>query len=99
PPTRPLSRLRLRPQRHVRLRLLRVRLETPVVANIGSGRVTNPRAILQVSVRCIKWLAIGLVITVAVSWGLAAWIPQRGWARSFALVPVNNKANPAPGLA
>lgn len=39
----------------------------------------TPRAILRVCSRIVAWLAVGLVITVAVSWGLAAWMPQRNW--------------------
>ena len=34
---------------------------------------------IRALVRCTAWLAIGLVITVAVSWGLAAWMPQKNW--------------------
>ena len=39
----------------------------------------KPRAIRRVCSRLVGWLAAGLVITVAVSWGLAAWMPQVGW--------------------
>lgn len=40
-----------------------------------------PRSILRVAWRSSAWLAVGLIITVAVSWGLAAWMPQGGWDR------------------
>lgn len=58
------------------LSLSRMRLEPPAINNPAGGSVIAPRAILRGSWRCAAWLAVGLVITVAVSWGLAAWMPQ-----------------------
>src|ERR1043165_2464701 len=52
--------------------------------------MTKPRAILRVCVRCAKWLAVGLVITVAVSWGLAAWMPHRGWGLQMIIPNVHD---------
>lgn len=38
-----------------------------------------PRSILRGVWRCTGWLAVGFVITVAVSWGLAVVVSQREW--------------------
>ena len=45
--------------------------------------MSRPRIVLRAMWHSTAWLAVGLVITVAVSWGLAAWMPQRGWKESF----------------
>lgn len=61
----------------------RVRLEPAAVADAAGGSVIAPRSIVRMAWRCAVWLAVGLVLTVAVSWGLAAWMPQRDWDEQF----------------
>lgn len=44
---------------------------------------------------CSVWFAVGLVITVAISWGLAAWMPMRGWDQTIVQVgPAALKSDP-----